>query len=401
MEDYSSKFDFNYFLNSSNTIRFGVQSTYHNLSPGTAKGEGDESIIGELHIPNNYSLEHGVYAQNEQSIGSLLTLKYGLRLSTFQNIGSAKVFDYNEKYEIQGFTEYGKGKSFNTYVNFEPRVGLNLVLNDRQSVKGSYSRTVQYIQQASNSAAGTPLDIWFSASPNVKPQMSDQWALGFFQNFLINAVETSVEVYYKSMNNVVDFKEFANLFLNETLEGELRFGTAESYGFEALAQFNMGRLNGWISYTYARAFRTVSGVNGGKPYPAPYDKPHDISIVTSYDITDKLSVSANWIYATGVPATFPAGRYEIMGTVIPLYTSRNSYRYPDYHRLDLALSYRPRAKSNRKWKGEWNLSIYNAYNRKNAWAINFVQERSDPNITYAEMTYLFSILPAITYNFKF
>jgi hypothetical protein len=401
MQDYSAKFDFSYFLGSSNTIRFGAQSTYHSLSPGTARGEGDESIFGELKIPNNFSLEHGVYAQNEQTFGSLVTVKYGLRLSAFQNIGPAKVYDYNEFFEAGNFTEYGDNAFYNTYWNLEPRLGFTFAFNERQSVKGSYSRTVQYIQQASNSAAGTPLDIWFSASPNVKPQISDQWAMGYFQNFFSNALETSVEVYYKSMSNVIDFKEFANLFLNDMLEGELRTGTAESYGFEALAQFNLGKINGWVSYTYSRAYRTIDDVNEGKPYPAPYDKPHDVSVVASYDISDKLTVSANWIYATGVPATFPAGRYEIMGTIIPLYTTRNSFRYPDYHRLDVALSYRPRAKTSRKWQGEWNLSIYNAYNRKNAWAINFVQDRANPNETYAEMTYLFSILPAITYNFKF
>jgi hypothetical protein len=322
-------------------------------------------------------------------------------MSAFQNIGPATVYGYNQFFEAEDFVEYGDNDFYNTYVNLEPRLGFTFAFNERQSVKGSYSRTVQYIQQASNSAAGTPLDIWFSATPNVKPQLSDQWAVGYFQNFFNNALETSVEVYYKSMSNVIDFKEFANLFLNERLEGELRTGTAESYGVEAFAQFSLGRFNGWVSYTYSRAFRTIIDVNQGNPYPAPYDKPHDVSIVTSYDINEKLSVSANWIYATGVPATFPAGRYEIMGTVIPLYTSRNSFRYPDYHRLDLAVTYRPRATTQRKWQGEWNLSIYNAYNRKNAWAINFVQDRVNPNETYAEMTYLFSILPAITYNFNF
>ncbi|HPF93448.1 MAG TPA: TonB-dependent receptor, partial [Tenuifilaceae bacterium] len=201
--------------------------------------------------------------------------------------------------------------------------------------------------------------------------------------------------------NVVDFKEFANMLLNEQLEGELRIGTAQSYGVELLAQFGNSKVNGWVSYTYSRAFCTIDDINNGNPYPAPYDKPQDISVVFNYEVSPKLTLSANWVYATGIPATFPAGRYEILGTIIPLYTERNAYRYPDYHRLDLALSYRPRAKSNRKWQGEWNLSVYNAYNRKNAWTINFVQDSNNPSITYAEKTYLFSIVPAITYNFKF
>ncbi|MDY0348853.1 MAG: TonB-dependent receptor [Tenuifilaceae bacterium] len=401
MEDYSAKFDFTNYLSSNSTLRFGIQSTHHTISPGVAKGVGSESILDDIVIPNSYSFEHGLYAQNEQSIGSSLTLKYGLRLSALQNIGEAKVYSYNSNYETDGFATYGKGETYNTYVNLEPRLGFVYQLSQKQSIKGSYSRTAQYIQLASNSEAGTPLDIWFAASPNVKPQLSDQWALGFFRNFFDNRLETSVEAYYKNMRNVVDFKEFANMLLNEELEGELRTGTAQSYGIEFLAQFGNKKINGWVSYTYSRAFRTIDGINSGNPYPAPYDKPHDISVVFNYELSPKLSLSANWVYATGVPATFPAGRYEILGTIIPLYTGRNSYRYPDYHRLDLALSYRPRAKSGRKWRGEWNLSVYNAYNRKNAWTINFVQDSNNPNLSYAEKTYLFSIVPAITYNFKF
>lgn len=401
MEDYSGKFDFTYFLNSSNTVRFGLQSTFHAISPGVAKGVGSEAILDDIIMPNSYSLEHGAYIQNEQVLGNNLTLKYGLRLSALQNIGKAKVFSYDDEYEVEDFVTYKKGELFNTYANLEPRFGFVYTLNQKQSVKGSYSRTVQYIQLASNSEAGTPLDIWFAASPNVKPQLSDQWALGYFRNFFENKLETSVEVYYKNMRNVVDFKEFANMLLNEQLEGELRIGTAQSYGVELLAQFGNSKVNGWVSYTYSRAFCTIDDINNGNPYPAPYDKPQDISVVFNYEVSPKLTLSANWVYATGIPATFPAGRYEILGTIIPLYTERNAYRYPDYHRLDLALSYRPRAKSNRKWQGEWNLSVYNAYNRKNAWTINFVQDSNNPSITYAEKTYLFSIVPAITYNFKF
>ncbi len=401
MNDYSIKLDFNYFLNSNNTLRFGAQSTFHQVSPGKAKGVGSNSIVGEFIVPNNYALVHGIYAQNEQLIRRNLTLKYGLRVSAIQNLGSATVYEFDEKYDPVDFKTYGSGEVFNSYANLEPRLGLAYTFNDRQSIKSSYSRTVQYIQQASNSTAGTPLDVWFTASPNVKPQYADQWAVGYFQNFLGNTIESSVEVYYKNMWNVIDFKDFANMLLNDKLEGELRFGTAESYGLEFLTRFNKGKINGWISYTYSRVFRTIEGINHNNPYPAPYDKPHDVSFVLNYVINPKVALSVNWVYSTGVPATFPTGRYEVMGNIIPLYSERNSYRYPDYHRLDLALSYRPRANTSRKWQGEWNLSIYNAYNRKNAWAINFIQDKEDPNTTHAYKTYLFSIIPAVTYNFNF
>jgi hypothetical protein len=401
MEDYSYKMDFTYFANSNNTLRFGAQTIYHFFSPGKAKGVGDQSILGEFIIPEGHTLEHGVYAQNEQNVGSRLLLKYGLRVSALQNIGKAKVWNLNEQYEATDSREYGSGKIFNTYINLEPRLGINYIINQSQSIKTSYSRTVQYIQQASNSSAGTPLDIWFPASPNVKPQISNQYAIGYFHNLFNNSLETSIEGYYKKMDNVVDFKEFANILLNEKLEGELRTGNAESYGVELLAKVTLEKFNGWVSYTYSRVFRNISQINNGRSYPAPYDKPHDISVVFNYEYSKKLTLSANWVYSSGVPSTFPAGRYEINGTVVPLYTSRNGYRFPNYHRLDLAATYRPRAGQKARWQSEWNFSVYNAYNRKNAWAINFIQDIDNPNITYAEKTYLFAIIPSITYNFKF
>jgi len=401
MEDYSLKSDFTYYANSENTFRFGFQSIYHYFRPGNAKGIGENSILGEFNIPTNHSLEHGLYAQNEQNIGSSLILKYGLRFSALQNVGKAKVWLFDSNYEAENFKEYKSGDIYNTDYNIEPRLGINYIFNPKQSVKASYSRTVQYIQQASNSAAGTPLDVWFTASPNVKPQLSDQYAIGYFQNFFNNSIEVSTEVYYKDMRNVVDFKEYANMLLNEKIEGELRTGSANSYGVELMAKLNLDKLNGWISYTYSRTFRTIEGINSGKAYPAPYDKPHDIAVVLNYEVNKALTVSANWVYSTGVPATFPAGRYELMGTIIPLYTARNQYRYPDYHRLDLALTYRPGIDKKKRWQSEWNFSVYNAYNRKNAWAINFIQDIENPLVTYAEKTYLFSIIPSITYNFKF
>jgi hypothetical protein len=268
-------------------------------------------------------------------------------------------------------------------------------------VKGSYSRTVQYVQQASNSQAGTPLDIWFPASPNVKPQKADQWAVGFFRNFMDNSIEASVEGYYKNMLNVVDFKEFASILLNDELEAELRTGTAESYGVEWMARITRPQWGGWVSYTWSRSFRTVAEVNDNQRYPAPFDKPHNVSVVLSYDPTPKVTFSANWLYATGNPATYPTGRMEIMGNVIPVVSERNGYRFPDYHRLDLAVTWRPSKNQSRRWKSEWNFSVYNAYARKNAWAVNFVQDKDNPNMTYAEKTYLFGIVPSVTYNFKF
>jgi len=358
-------------------------------------------MINKIEMPESFALEHGIYAMNEQTIGSKLTLKYGLRLSIFQNIGKAKIFSFDENYIPIDFTEYKSGDIFHTYANIEPRLGLTYALNELNSIKASYSKTIQYVQQASNSQAGTPLDVWFPASPNVKPQRSDLYAVGYFRNFFKNTIETSVEVYYKTIDDVVDFKEFANLLLNEKIDGELRVGKGRAYGLELMAKVNREKFGGWISYTYSRAYRTIPTVEKGNEYRAPYDKPHNVTIVFSYDLSNRVTFSANWIYATGQPYTAPVGRYEINGTIIPIYSQRNGKRYPDYHRLDLAVTIKPKRNISRRWKGEWNFSVYNAYAQKNAWAINFVQDKENPEFTYAEKTYLFSWIPSITYNFKF
>ncbi|HYW95086.1 MAG TPA: TonB-dependent receptor, partial [Bacteroidales bacterium] len=283
----------------------------------------------------------------------------------------------------------------------EPRFGLNYMIDDNNSLKASYARTRQYIQLAQNSVAGTPLAVWFTSSPNVKPQISDQVSTGYFRDFREHTVETSVEVYYKWMQNTIDFRDHAQLLLNPKLEGELRIGRAWAYGAEFLVRLNEKKLNGWISYTYSRSMREIPAINDGQPYSAPYDKPHDISVVLNYNVTGQLSAGANWIYTTGLPYTFPVARYEILGKILPLYSRRNAYRFDNYHRLDLSLTFRSKEKPGRTWHSEWNLSVYNAYGRKNTWAINFVQDDMYPDVTYAEKTYLFSIVPAITYNFKF
>ncbi|WP_461643901.1 TonB-dependent receptor [Labilibaculum euxinus] len=401
LEDLSVKQDFNYFLNSNNTIKFGGIFTYHKFEPGYAHGIGEESFISEYKVNNSNALEEALFVSNEQKIGEQLTLKYGIRFSMFNNIGKGTVYDFNNNYEVTDSTIYKSGNIYNTYTNWEPRLGAKYSLNEVSSVKMSYSRTSQYMQLAQNSSGGMPLDVWFPSSPNVKPQKSDQYAIGYFRNFKDNAIETSVELYYKKMKNTVDFKDFANLLLNKELEGELRFGSSEAYGIEFMAQLNLNRLDGWFGYTYASTKRTVAGINKGNTYRSPYDVPHDIKAALSYQLTKRTSISANFTYSTGKPITFPTGRAEYQGAFIKIYSDRNSYRLPDYHRMDLALTVKNKKKPNRKWEGEWNFSLYNAYGRKNPWVVNFVQDENDPKKIYAEKTYLFTFVPSVTYNFKF
>ncbi len=401
LTDYAVKADFGYYPNTNNTIKFGVQTTLHHFHPGLAKGTGENSFFSEYEVYHSSALEHAVYIGNEQQIGANLSLKYGLRYSLFQNMGYGVVFNYNDRYEPTDSTVYGKGEIFHSYDGLEPRFGINYALNETSSIKANYSRTKQYIHLASNSTSGTPLDIWFASSPNVEPQVADQFALGYFRNFRDNTLETSVEAYYKKNHHAIDFKDHAELLLNQYLEGELRFGTAESYGLELYAKYQKDKFNGWVSYTLSKSTRKISEINDGKVYPSSYDKPHNVAVVANYELNKRLSIGMNWVFASGSPVTFPTGRAIFGNKVVPVYSDRNSYRMPAYHRLDLSVTLKDKEKAGRKWHGEWNFSVYNAYGRKNAWVINFEQDPDNPNVTYAEKTYLFSIVPSITYNFNF
>jgi hypothetical protein len=398
MKDLGGKVDFTWYPDPSNTIRFGVQSTMHNLNPGTVSQEPDFTYT----LPANYSLEHGLYLSNEQEITGRLSVRYGIRWSIFQNIGKGVVYNISEDYEVGDSVAYPSGKIFNTYQGLEPRFAARYQLSPVSSVKASYTRSFQYYQVASNASTGTPLDLWFPASPNVKPQRSDQYALGYFRDFSNHKIQTSVEVYYKDMRNTIDFKDHPSLFLNRKLEGELRFGTSQAWGAEFMVQKPEGKLNGWLSYTWSRSIRIIPEVNEGKAYRAPYEKPHSISLVANYEFTPRFSVGAAWVYATGSPATWPIGRAVYGNVIYPLYTGRNQYRLPDYHRLDLSVTLKPKETAKKRlWQGEWNFSVYNAYNRHNAWAIKFMPDEENPNRTVAQKMYLFSIVPSVTYNFKF
>lgn len=401
MRDYSARFDFTSYLSGKHTLRYGATSMYHEFFPGTAYGLGNESAFTEFILPTQHALEHSLYASDEFKVTEKLTLKYGLRLALFQNIGPGTYYSFDANYEPIDSTVYSKGHIFNTYISLEPRLAFTYLLNEVSSVKGSYSHTAQFLTLAQNSTAGTPLDIWFPATPNVKPQLCDQGSLGYFRNFKQNMFEISLEGYYKYFRQVIDFRDHAQLLLNPYLEGELRIGNGYSYGIESLIRKNSGRLTGWISYTYSRSFREIPEINDGNRYNAPYDKPHALNIVMNYDFSKRISASATWVYATGLPVTFPTGRAVIGNAIIPIYSNRNAYRMPDYHRLDLSVTLKGKEKPGKKWHGEWNLSIYNVYNRHNAWSINFTQDSQNPNVTYAEKTYLFAVVPAITYNFKF
>ncbi|MFT7157506.1 MAG: hypothetical protein ACI8Q1_002525 [Parvicella sp.] len=400
IKDYYLKEDFNYYLNSKNSIKFGLHTSFHEISPGDIgfKSEGIENTISAARAN---SLEHAIYASNEQKISTRFSAIYGLRYSLFQNIGKGTVFGYDSLYNVQDTSYYQDGEIYQTYGGLEPRLGLKYSINETSSVKASYNRTRQYIQLASNSTSSSPLDVWFSSSKTVKPQYADQVAIGYFRNFKKDTIEVSTEVYYKKMYNAIDFKDHAQLLLNPYLEGELRFGTAYSYGFEFMTKKTKGKWSGWFSYTYSRVFRQILEINGGNKYPAQYDQPHNLSFVTSYEVNKRLNLALNFVYNSGRAVTMPTGRYYYQGKLIPIYSAKNAERLPDYHRMDISATLKGKNYGTKKVSGEWVFSIYNVYNRANAFSVNFRENPNNPNETQAEMLYLFKIIPSITYNFKF
>lgn len=401
-KDMGIRLDFSFIPNDKNKIRFGASSTLQEFSPGKISmiSESGSTPIGS---PITNALLHAVYASNNQILNDDWSLDYGLRLSVFQNIGAATVYNYDANYNYIDSTLYKKGDIYNTYTGIEPRLSIKYSLSENSSLKASYSRTFQYTHLASYSTGGNPLDIWVPSSPFVKPQTGNQYAIGYFQNIhhKKHVIEASLEFFYKEMYNQIDFKDNAWLMLNPKIEGEFRFGEAEAYGMEVLLRKHEGRFNGWVSYTLSKARRHIDDINDGNPYIASYDRPHNVSVVLNYEATDRVSLSASWVYSTGTPVTLPSGRFEYNNQVFPVYTDRNSHRMEDYHRMDVGVTIKAGKLNQKKFKSEWNISLYNAYYRKNAWMIEFRQNENNPNRMDAYKVYLFPILPSVTYNFSF
>lgn len=400
--DWSLKYDWKHLTKKKHTITAGASTSIHRFNQGSlTSNQGSEygfSLFDETIMPTRKALEHGIYGSYEAAFTPRFTLKAGLRLSMFQNIGAETFYMMDEKHNCIDTLEYGKAEIFHTEIHPEPRLGLLYKLNASSSLKAAYTRTIQYAQVASNSTGGLPFDIWFPTSPNIKPQKCDQWSAGYFKNFAENKFETSVEVFYKKMYNIIDFKDEASIYGNEKVDGDVRTGQGYAYGLEVLLKKSTGKLTGWISYTYSHAMQQVEEINFGEKYRSAFDRPHNITAVLSYDFAKRWNASANWVFLSGQPCTNPYGKYTVDNTSYAIYTGhRNRSNYPNYHRLDLSVSYKTRPK--RRWQGEWNLSVYNAYARHNTWAVIFSQ--GENHTIETTKVYLFSFVPSISYNFKF
>jgi hypothetical protein len=398
IQDWNLKQDFEYFINSKYSIKFGFNAIHHQIIPGVVTLETNSSIQS-LNLTHKFAWENAIYISNEYKPETWLSLEFGLRVSAFTIIGPGDFYNYNTDGTIADTVKYRSGKIIKTYFNPQPRISANFIISEKSSVKASYARNVQDLHLLSNSTSGNPTDSWIPSSNNVKSEIADQVALGYFRNFNDNNYEFSAEAYFKYLANQIDYKDGAVITLNENAESQLLFGKGRAYGLELFLKKKQGRLNGWIGYTLARTEKQIDGINNGRYYPAKQDRTHDISIVGIYEIAKKWIVSATWVYYTGNAVTFPSGKYMINNRVVNYYTERNGYRMPAYHRLDIGATWN--IKKTEKFESSLNFSCYNAYGRENAYSITFRQDPEDPTRSQALQTTLFRWVPSVTYNIKF
>jgi len=328
IQDYNLKEDFQYFANTKHQFKFGLNSVYHKIIPGIITSS-TESSINELNITDKNAWENAIYISHEYKPSGVFGFEYGLRLSSFSPIGPGTFYTYNDSGEIKDSSTYSSGQFVITYVNLEPRFSANYRINEKSAVKAAYARNVQNLHLLSNSTSGNPTDLWIPSSLNVKPEIADQVSLGYFRNFKDNTWEFSTEVYYKYMQNQIDYKDGAELQFNEDVESLLLFGTGRAYGVELFLKKKYGKLTGWVGYTLSRTERQISGINNGEYYPTKQDRTHDISIVVMYELSKKWTFSANWVFYTGNAVTFPSGKYSVAGQIVNYYTERNGYRMPN------------------------------------------------------------------------
>tara|TARA_R110001583_G_scaffold9203_7_gene43782 strand:+ start:65290 stop:67761 length:2472 start_codon:yes stop_codon:yes gene_type:complete len=419
--NYNLKYDLKYYFSDKFKLDFGASGIYYDFDPGEIKPTSETSAINPLILDQKKALESGVYVNAEHKLTDNLTAQYGVRYSAFTRLGGQPMVEYANDQPVvynselgiyergtpTGEINYEKGDAIEQFGNLEPRASLAYTLNDNSSLKAGFSRVAQYIHLLSNTSSATPLDVWAPSGQYIKPQLSNQYALGYFRNFKDKAYSMEAEVYFKNTDNRIDYIDGSDLIGQNTIETEILTGESRAYGLELLFRKNEGNFTGWIAYTLSKSEQRTPGgtagglgINNGAWYNTPYDRTHDISISGSYRLNDKWSFGTNLVFQTGRPVTYPNGQYEYEGISVASYADRNSDRLPAYHRLDLSVNYKPNRKPESRFKGEWVLGVYNAYNRKNAASISFGQN-IETGANEATRTAIFGIVPSLTYNFKF
>ncbi len=421
IQDFHLKSSLNYYLDSDNRIDFGFEGIYYRFSPGRVDIDGLDPII----LQQAFAIEPAAYISHELKVGSRFTFQYGLRYSSFYKIGPQKVLNYEnpdfpQEEELVDTTFYDDGEliaGFDGLQGFEPRASVNYRLDEDKSLKASYNRTRQYIQLISNTTSPTPVDLYRASGEYINPATVHQYALGYFQNFAENQYEASIEVYYKTFKDLVDYRNGADLIFTEFIETELLNGIGRAYGAEFLLRKQTGKWTGWIGYTLSRSERKVDGettemqINNGDWYLSNYDKLHDLSVVANYSLSEKWDFGAVFILQSGRPFTPPEGKFEFEEFTVPIYTRRNFDRIPTYHRLDLSATLTPKRKPNKRFYSTWNFGIYNVYARRNAFSIFFQPESNGAdaadfntdffNTQAVQLSIFGTIIPSVTWNFNF
>lgn len=404
------KADFNFYPTNQHAVDFGVSSIYYKLRPGTFRPQGIESLILPVNVGAEQGLESAVYIGDRFDISPRLSVTGGLRYSFFQYLGPRTVFQYvpGEPRTVANITDtipYGRNQVIENYGGPEYRFALRYALSSSASVKASFNRTRQYIQMLSNTTVISPTDIWKLSDANIKPQVGDQFAVGIYKNNRTNTIELSVEAYYKTMRNLIDFRNGATLLLNQHIETDVVNAEGKAYGVEFLVKKTTGKLNGWLSYTYARTFLRTTGqaepdiINQGQYYPSSFDKPHDLTLISNYKINRRFSLSLNATYSTGRPITLPIGKYTVDNALRLLYSERNQYRIPDYFRADFAMNIEGNHKVRKLAHSSWTIAVYNLTGRRNAYSVYFKSENG--SINGYQLSIFGQPIPSITYNFRF
>ncbi len=399
IRDINLKQDVDYFINNNNKLKFGANVIRHTVSPGRIEAEATSNLKSSV-IQYRYSWESAVYAAHELAVNDLLNINYGLRVSNLTPTGPGNYYTYDANGNVVDTLKYASGKSVTSYWNVEPRISISYQVTPKSSIKASYNRNVQNLHLLSNSTATTPTDLWLPSTNNVKPEIADQIAVGYYHNLANNQYELSVETYYKHLQNQIDYRNGAELNANDNVENELLYGKGRAYGIEFLIRKKTGKLSGWIGYTLSRTERQFAEINNGSYFAAKQDRPHDLSIVGIYRLNDRWSFSSTFVYSSGNAVTFPSGKYRVNEQTTFLYTERNGYRMPAYHRLDIAATLESKHNKNRKFQSSWTFGIYNLYARENAFSIAFKDDPNDASKTVAERTALFKLVPSVTWNFK-
>ncbi len=411
--NFSSKSDFSFYANSSDTYNFGYSAIFHKLNPGDRLPLIEDASVVEIKLGTENAIEPAIYGSWEKKWTNRFETVGGLRWSRFYYLGPSNEYIYLDgipktRATISDTLQYQPGQVIDFYDGIEPRLVLSYALTKKSKIKASYNKNYQYIHRITNTISPSPTDIWKLSDRYIKPEESNQWNIGYYRDFFDQSIEMSLEGYYKSLKNTIAFKNGADLILNETIETEILTGVGRAYGMELLLRKPEGLLKGWVSYTLSRAETRVQGntieetLNDGQFFPSDYDRTHDLSVVGIYDIGQQWSLSSTFNFSTGRPVTLPDSKYEYDGVIVPNFSNRNQGRLSDYHRLDLSATYISEKNLNRRFKGSWTFSVYNVYARRNAYSYLFRQSTIDPNQTeIVRYSVLGTIIPSVSYNFKF